>query len=393
MKCLVHDYAGHPFQVELSRHLVQRGHDVTHVYFADNPGPKGQFGRNEPSLYFVGVTFGTANDAAGTGRISLGRRKTDLAYAQKVADLIDTMRPDVVISGNTPTEAQRIILRACKRMDIRFVYWVQDVYSMAVTKLLSKRLGLAGKAIGLYYQVLDRRQFRQSDQIVVISDDFVPLVSAWAGPEAKIAVIENWAAIGDLPVKAKQNAWSRENHLSDQFTYLYSGTLGRKHNPNLLIALARACGHRDAVVVVGQGHGVPILKTARNDQCLDTLRLLPIQPAERLADVLATADVLIATIEPDAGTFAVPSKVLSYLCAGRPILLAAPKDNLAARIVQRAKGGIVIEAGDDTGFLAAAQRLRQDKDLRAQLGANGRAYAERTFDMQHITDKFERVLQ
>jgi glycosyltransferase involved in cell wall biosynthesis len=122
------------------------------------------------------------------------------------------------------------------------------------------------------------------------------------------------------------------------------------------------------------------------------MKLLPIQPAQYLADVLATADVLLATIEPDAGTFAVPSKVLSYLCAGRPILLAAPKENLAARIVERTNAGMVVDPADATGFMAAAKRLRDDPQLSAKLGANGRAYAERMFDMRQITDKFERVM-
>ena len=34
MRILVHDYAGHPFQVQLSRALAQRGHDVLHAYCA-----------------------------------------------------------------------------------------------------------------------------------------------------------------------------------------------------------------------------------------------------------------------------------------------------------------------------------------------------------------------
>ena len=151
----------------------------------------------------------------------------------------------------------------------------------------------------------------------------------------------------------------------------------------LLAKLAQDCG---SVLVVAQGYGVPYLQTVKAEQRLDTLTLLPIQPAKHLADVLATADVLVATIEPDASTFAVPSKVLSYLCAGRPILLAAPKENLAARIVERANAGIVVNPADATGFFAAATRLRDDPQLRTKLGGNGRACARSAFDMQQITD-------
>ena len=115
---------------------------------------------------------------------------------------------------------------------------------------------------------------------------------------------------------------------------------------------------------------------------MSSSKLLPLQPAEDYTDVLATADVLVALIEADAGMFAVPSKVPSYMCAGRAILLAAPKENLAARIVARAGAGVVVDPSDEAGFVAAARRLRDDPQLRAEFGANGRAYAERMFDMR-----------
>jgi colanic acid biosynthesis glycosyl transferase WcaI len=391
MKCMVHDYAGHPFQVHLSRHLARRGHDVTHVYFADNPGPKGVFerGPDDPrSLTFIGVTLGgTTQHAAGTGaQTGFARRSRDVAHGREVARIIKRVNPDVVLSGNTPTEAQSTILKACKVGDVRFIYWLQDVYSMAVTKLMTQKLGIAGAAIGWYYQRLDRAQFRRSDAVVAISEDFVPLATSWGA--RKIRVIENWAAIDDLPIGAKDNGWSRQHGLQTGFAYLYSGTLGRKHNPSLLLKLAQACKPDTSVVVVAQGYGVPQLQAAQSP----AMKLLPIQPAQYLADVLATADVLLATIEADAGTFAVPSKVLTYLCAGRPILLAAPKENLAARIVERTNAGMVVDPADASGFMAAAMRLHDDPQLCAKLGANGRAYAERMFDMRQITDTFERVM-
>jgi glycosyltransferase involved in cell wall biosynthesis len=117
-----------------------------------------------------------------------------------------------------------------------------------------------------------------------------------------------------------------------------------------------------------------------------------LQSAENLPQVLAAADVLVAMIDNEAGRFAVPSKVQSYLCAGRPILLAAPRENLAARTVVRANAGIVVEPDDTEGFLAAAAKLRADPDLRAELGSNGRAYAEHTFNLDRIADAFEAVL-
>ena len=94
------------------------------------------------------------------------------------------------------------------------------------------------------------------------------------------------------------------------------------------------------MLVVSEGPGADWL--AEHASPDDALRLLPYQPYERLPEVLASADVLVAVLEPDAGAFSVPSKVLTYLCAGRPLLGALPADNLAARVVTQSGGGIVV---------------------------------------------------
>ena len=144
MRILVHDYAGHPFQVSLSRSLARRGHSVTHAYFADNPGPKGWFAESDTSLLtFVGLSLGASHPTH-----LFARRFNDLRYGKKAAALIAETRPDVVISGNTPTEAQARLMRACKAAKSRFIYWVQDIYGIAVTKLLAKQFGPLGRAVG-----------------------------------------------------------------------------------------------------------------------------------------------------------------------------------------------------------------------------------------------------
>ena len=49
--------------------------------------------------------------------------------------------------------------------------------------------------------------------------------------------------------------------------------------------------------------------------------------------MMASADVLVAILEPDASRFSVPSKVLTYLCASRAIVGVLPPDNSVAEIL------------------------------------------------------------
>src|SRR6185437_10094739 len=125
---------------------------------------------------------------------------------------------------------------------------------------------------------------------------------------------------------------------------------GLKHNPALLaqVALHFQEEKRDdiAVVVATQGLGAEFLKKRVQERGIRNLIVLPWQPYERLAEVLASGDILTAIIEPDAGLFSVPSKILSCLCAGRPVVAAIPAENLAARTIKKARAGLVVEPND-----------------------------------------------
>lgn len=212
-------------------------------------------------------------------------------------------------------------------------------------------------------------------------------------PARAISVIENWAPLDELPALPRENAWSNEHGLNGRTVYLYSGTLGFKHDPELLLELARWARGRDdvLVVVVSEGVGADWLAEQRRDE--PALRLLPYQPYERLPEVVASADVLVGVLEREAGRFSVPSKVLTYLCAGRPLLVAVAAENLAARVVERSGGGVVVPPGDAAALVSNAAALLDDPRRREQLGRAARAYAEQAFDVESLAARFEAVFR
>lgn len=395
MKILVHDYAGHAFPVPLSRALAARGHEVAHAFASTLQTPRGELRRRDGDP--AGLSFHEIPMDAEYPKYKYSfvrRRSMEIGYGRAAAAFIRSWKPDITISGNTPTETQEPISRAAIENGGRFYYWVQDFYSLAVDKLLRKKIPVAGAWIGSYYKLLERRQFDRSSAVVAITGDFTPILREEFGvPESKVAVIPNWAVLESLPVRPKDNPWSRRMGLHDKFVFLYSGTLGMKHNPALLLELART--HRTnpdvRVVVVSEGIGSEWLK--KEGAGLGNLLLLPYQDFAELPDMLASGDVLVSVLEEDAGIFSVPSKVLSYLCAGRAILLAVPPVNLAARIVSDHEAGLTVPPADMAGFLAAAAALSGDPVDRARRGDNARRYAEATFEIEATTRKFEAVFQ
>jgi colanic acid biosynthesis glycosyl transferase WcaI len=394
MKIIVHDFAGHPFQFQLSRELARRGHKVMHAYFADLSGPKGGFciEPGEAARLLIEPIRINANFE----RYSFVERlRAHHRYVSILKSKVREFQPEVVLSGNMPTEAQYRLSRECIRHGVRFVHWIQDFYALALETLLTKKMGVWGQLGASPFHLLERRIFKTSDAVVYISDDFSRYAAETSYAPKKSFVIENWASLDELPTRRKDNEWSRRHSLTGKFVFLYSGTMGLKHNPQTLVELARKFSDRSDVriVLVSEGIGRKFLDECRQREGLNNLLLLDFQPYAQLPDVLGTADVLLANVEPQSSMFSVPSKILSYLCAGRAILMAVPYQNLAARVVDRAGAGYVCEPADTAEFLRRAESLWSSSFLCAQMGLNARRYAESTFDISKIGDCFEDVLR
>lgn len=396
MKILVHDYAGHSFAPSLSRALAARGHEVVHAFAGSLQTPRGELRRNEgdaPTLEFEEIPMDPEYPRY---KYSFRRRRSmEIRYGHAAADFVRAWKPDAVLSGNTPTETQEPITRATVEVGGRFYYWVQDFYSLAVDKLLRKKIPVAGGLIGAWYRLLDLRQFRRSSGIVAITEDFTPILTKEFGVDPKrVSVVPNWAVIEELPVLPKDNAWSRLHGLHDKFVFLYTGTIGMKHNPAMLLEIAKRFRSNPEVrvVVVSEGIGADWLRRESEREGLQNMLLLPYQPFADLPAVLASGDVLIGILEKDAGIFSVPSKTLSYLCAARPLLLAVPPENLSARITRENEAGLTVAPDDLDGFLEAAVRLHGSPEECRKLAANARAYAEATFPIEKTANAFENIL-
>jgi glycosyltransferase involved in cell wall biosynthesis len=393
MRIVVHDYVGHPFQVQLSRELARRGHDVLHLYCGSFVTPRGELVRrldDPPGFNSQSIALTQTIPKMNFAR----RLRLEAEYGPKLIAACKQFKPDVVLSANTPSIPQVRLARWCTSQRIRVVSWIQDVYGLAAYRLLSRKLPGLGHLVGRYFLRLDKTSARLSDAIVVITEDFSSLLTKWGVAAQRIHVIHNWAPLADMPLRPRENSWSRQHNLGAGTRFVYSGTLAMKHNPALLLELARMLDQDSSgeVVVVSEGGGVDWLAAQAAGEQLRSVRCLGFQPFEVLPDLLASADVLVAILEPDAGVFSVPSKVLSYFCAARPVLLAVPRENLAARIVVGSGAGLVVEPSDMAGFRAAAEQLIQSPELRQQCGLAARRYAETHFDIRRIGDLFESIL-
>jgi colanic acid biosynthesis glycosyl transferase WcaI len=390
MRILVHDYSGHPFQVELSSELARRGHDVTHSYCAAYVSGKGKLDDPASPVEFEPIGCGEVVD-----KLAFRKRIVqELRFGVQLARQVRRRDPEVVMVANTPVPSMALLAAYLWLRRIPLVLWHQDVQGIAIKSFAGAKLGKAFRLVAGVIGRGERWVARRSAAVVVIADSFVDVHRAW-GTAQKTTVIPNWAPLAEIVPTRRDNAWAHEQGIARQPSLVYSGTLGLKHNPALLVGLARRV--RDAGVpvhltVVSEGPAVDVLR-AEAERLDVPITLLPFQPYERLSEVLGSGDVLVVLLDASAGAFSVPSKTLSYLCAGRPVLGLMPAENLAATLVAEVEGRVLppVEAAlpEAAGWVAA---LLEDAPRSDELGRRARVLAEREFALDRCATRFEEIL-
>ena len=400
MRILVHDYAGNAAPAQLARALAGRGHDVHYVYRTSaliRKGPLERVLKDPGGFDAIGIDQ-KADPQEGEETLGalVNRRKLEAEFGGRVAQHLRLFEPDVVLSVHAPLETDAHVLRVAQETGVRFVKWVYELRSFTAKRLLSKKLLGMGRAAARYYTTMEEKQTTTADALVLASPDFVGPLKAWGVPEPRLHVIEDWAPLELYPERPQVNAWSHQHGLGGRRVFLFAGTLHLHTDPDLLARLAASFTEdrqKDIrVVVLSDGPGADALKALQAERGLDNLLVLPFQAQDEMPNALATATVLLATLPQDAGPYAIPTKVATAMCAGRPLLLSMPVENLAARITERERAGVVVDAIGTQGFIDAAHDLLSlDHELTA-MGQRARAYAERAFQAEQITHRFEEVL-
>jgi glycosyltransferase involved in cell wall biosynthesis len=172
----------------------------------------------------------------------------------------------------------------------------------------------------------------------------------------RVEVVPNWADPMIRPIPRAANRMRLELGLGDRFTVAYSGNFGLAHPLAALIDAAATLAHQAPEILfllIGEGRGLARVRREIEDRRLPNLRLLPWQPADRLAESLSAADLHLASMDERAEGMLVPSKVAGALAAGRPCILLGSAGSAAARLIVDHGCGSVLPPSDGQGLARA----------------------------------------
>jgi glycosyltransferase involved in cell wall biosynthesis len=278
-----------------------------------------------------------------------------------------------------------------KLRGLPFVLNVQDLFPQSIIDL-----GLLQNPVIIWaFRTMERFIYRHAPQITVHSPGNREHVIANGGDAERVAVVPNWVDTDFIQPGERMNGFRHEHDLGDDFVVSFAGVLGYSQDLDLMLEAAELTEEHDDItwLIVGDGVEKERLEAKAREMALDNVRFLPMQPRERYPAVLHASDVGLATLHAHVETPVVPSKILSIMAAGLPVVAALPLHGDAPRLIEEAGCGVCLPPEDPQALAEAVMKLYQDQARREALGRRGRRYAEEELSLGACVERYEGLLE
>jgi colanic acid biosynthesis glycosyl transferase WcaI len=246
------------------------------------------------------------------------------------------------------------------------------------------RMGLLkGSLLQRFVLRMERATLRRFDVVSSISTRMVERLLLKGVKPERTRYFPNWVDISHVKPNASVGNYRAQLGIAPSaMVVLFSGSLGGKQGLMLIPEVARKLAARLDVqfVVCGDGVMKPRLEAAATE--LKNLHLLPLQPFERLGELLGMADVQLLPQSPNTEDLVLPSKLSGMLASGRPVIATCREGTELHSVVS--KCGLVVAPGDSSGVALAITKLADEPAIRLELGRRGRVYAEANFERDAI---------
>ena len=297
---------------------------------------------------------------------------------------------DVIYTTLQPLSLGPVAVWLGKKTGAKVVLNIQDIHPYAAVQMGA----LKNPFLIRILEGLERWNYRQADRVVVISEGFKENLLQKGVPEAKIAVVPNWADPDFIQPGPKQNQFRDSHGLGDMFTVIYSG--GLTHNSNLEPVIKAAEILQDdpyRFMIVGDGVLKPDLEKMAEDKNLNNIQFLPFQPLDLYPDVLRAADISLVTLSTQAAFASVPSKIFKYMASGRPVLAITAEGNEMDHMVKEGQFGLQVPPDDPQGLADAIRWAAEHPTELDRMGLNGRKFLEDHYSSDLCIGKIEEILR
>jgi len=385
--------ASHLFY-ELGKAFLKRGHEVSAITSVPGYFPRGDVGRYRRKM-LVKETY----DGIHLIRLSLPKLPRQVPFARAIwqfslpiilaIPLLFTKKPDVMLVYSPPLPLSLTGWLVSSLRKIPFILNVQDLFPQSVIDLGLLKNPLFIKPA----EAMEKFIYRRASLITVHSPSNKNHVVMKGVDPDKVSVIYNWVDTEFINPGPKENSLKDHYGLNNKFVVSFAGILGYSQDVDVILRSAKRLETFDDIqfLIVGDGVYKPrILKRAK-EMDLKNVIFSPMQPRQTYPQVLHASDVSLSTLYSFIRTPVVPSKILSIMASGKPVIASMDLSGDAPKIINDAKCGFALAPEDPEGLSETILKLYNDPNLCEECGRNGREYVEQHFSLGKAVEEYEKL--
>ena len=250
--------------------------------------------------------------------------------------------------------------------------------------------------IAKLWQVFNKKLLFSAERIICIGRDMKRiLTSSCPVCIERIRYIPNWQNEDLIKhISFSENTFIKEHNLHDKFVIQYSGNMGLWHDMKPFAELAKYFENKNvSFCFIGDGMRKKEMFEVWVGQIPSNTLFLPFQNSSNLAMTLTACHVGLISLREGLEGIAVPCKLYGILAGGTPILAQVPIASEIALVVKEENCGIVVEPGNFQGLVNAVNYLKENEDIRFEMGRNARLAFEQKYTLKTAAENYYNLIK
>jgi glycosyltransferase involved in cell wall biosynthesis len=267
---------------------------------------------------------------------------------------------------------------------------VQDLFPQSAVDLGL----LKSRVLIKVFEWVERFLYNRVDEVTVHSAGNREHVIRHGGKPGSTCIVPNVVDVDHLRPGSRNGVFRENNNIpSSSFVVSFAGVLGYSQDLDTVIEAARLLDSRANLVFYIVGDGVEKKRLEAKAKGMKNVRFLAMLQKNEYAELLHASDACLVTLRKIVQTPVVPSKILSIMAAGKPVIAGLPLAGDAPKLIEEARCGICVEPENAAALVEAVLGLMSDNELALAFGNNGRAYAETHLSIKSCVALYESIFR
>ena len=293
----------------------------------------------------------------------LGTLLINHQYKRAIKKYFKDIKFDLILYPTPPITLYGVVKYIKKRDNAKTYLMLKDIFPQNAIDLgmLSKR-GLKG-LLYKYFRKKEKKFYAISDKIGCMSQANVDYVLAH-NPEIernKVEICPNSIEVRDLSLTGEEKITMREKYALplDKKIFVYGGNLGKPQGVPFIIDCLRATKDKSDVffLIVGDGTEYGKFESFVNDEKPANVRYMKRLPKEDYDRMIAACDVGLIFLDYRFTIPNFPSRLLSYMQAGLPVLACTDLTTDVGKVIMEGGFGWWCESNDVVSFCETVDKI------------------------------------